>query len=427
MRKLRVLWLFPHRPRIVAERLGETPLWRSGWLEASLSALHATGVEATVACFTGDIFDPFTVDSVTYISCYSSSSDKPTVLSTVLPYYVTRLLQTNANVTLALSLIERESPDIIHVHGVESTLGLVCEITRIPLVVSLQGFSSALYPVFYGRCSVLRMLLSSVSARYLIKGLRGHGVFWNKYYCGVQAKIENRILRSARYYMGKTDYDHAMVLSRNPNARYWRQVIPIRSTTEAKEWCIGNSNNCTIFTITGSYPFKGMDVLVHAFYIAKKVLKVPLQLRIAGMPCEETVSTLKKRKYYKEICDCVSYLGPMSYDDIDKEMLCSRMFIMPSFMENESHALLEAMRLGVPSITSSVGGVTSFAISGDNCLMFSPGNHIELAGQIVRLCLDPAYCEKISEQSKSTIRLIESVNFSEQLYNVYREIFDNEH
>ena len=55
----------------------------------------------------------------------------------------------------------------------------------------------------------------------------------------------------------------------------------------------------------------------------------------------------------------VSWLGALAADRLAQELECSSLFVLPSHIENESNALIEAMLGGLPCVASSVGGVPS--------------------------------------------------------------------
>jgi glycosyltransferase involved in cell wall biosynthesis len=111
----------------------------------------------------------------------------------------------------------------------------------------------------------------------------------------------------------------------------------------------------------------------------------------------------------------------MPAEFIDAAILSSDAFVVSSFIENECHALLEAMRLGCPCITTPVGGVKFYIREGENVLLFDPGNELELAGQIIRLLLDTLLQKTISSNAKVTVASLASPPLPDILEAVYEK------
>lgn len=64
------------------------------------------------------------------------------------------------------------------------------------------------------------------------------------------------------------------------------------------------------------------------------------------------------------LAGCVEFLPPLKADEMKRMYLKSNVFVSPSSIENSPNSLGEAMMLGVPCVSSLVGGVGNMLIDG---------------------------------------------------------------
>jgi glycosyltransferase involved in cell wall biosynthesis len=66
----------------------------------------------------------------------------------------------------------------------------------------------------------------------------------------------------------------------------------------------------------------------------------------------------------------VEFLGPLSEDQMIEQYLQSNVFVCPSSIENSPNSLAEAQMLGVPNISSFVGGTLNMVKHGKNGFLY---------------------------------------------------------
>lgn len=64
-------------------------------------------------------------------------------------------------------------------------------------------------------------------------------------------------------------------------------------------------------------------------------------------------------------------------------------FILPSYHENLPVAILDAMAMGLPIVSTPVAGIPEIVEDGCNGFLVQPGDFQSLADRIVRLARDP--------------------------------------
>ena len=131
--------------------------------------------------------------------------------------------------------------------------------------------------------------------------------------------------------------------------------------------------NSLFFISQASYPVKGFHIFLDALSILKD--KYPnVKVYVGGYnPTDK--STLKnrlKRNYYgiyleKRIKELnleknIIFTGVLSEKEVLGKLLNSNVFVSPSTIENSPNSVGEAMLLGVPIVSSYVGGVMDMLV-----------------------------------------------------------------
>lgn len=93
--------------------------------------------------------------------------------------------------------------------------------------------------------------------------------------------------------------------------------------------------------------------------------------------------------------------GHVTADEVDRQLLRCRAAVVPSMaMENAPMSILEALSLGVPVISSSVGGVPEQVRDGHEGLLVPPGDVDALAAAMRRLADDPALASRMGHDAR---------------------------
>jgi glycosyltransferase involved in cell wall biosynthesis len=101
--------------------------------------------------------------------------------------------------------------------------------------------------------------------------------------------------------------------------------------------------------------------------------------------------------------DAVRLPGAMSESEIRRELESSHVFALSSDTEALGIVLVEAMAMGVPVVTTDVGGTTELVRDGENGLAVPKGDAAALAAAIRRIAGDPALATRFSAAGRSTV------------------------
>ena len=164
---------------------------------------------------------------------------------------------------------------------------------------------------------------------------------------------------------------------------------------------------------------KNYRTLIAAFHEVRKH-QAGIKLLLVGdgperMQLEETIADLK--------LDNDVFMPGFSQEvlSILKQV---NVFILPSFFEGISIAMLEAMSVGLPVIASRVGGNIELIEDGRNGFLFAPDDREALVSSILTLVADKSLQEKFSKANR--LKFIEhySIDISISRYHeVYRGCF----
>ena len=268
-------------------------------------------------------------------------------------------------------------PDIIHIHGTEYTHGLsyikACGSDKV--VVSIQGLKSEIAKYY---CAGLtpKDIFPNLTIHDFLKG----GINSEKRKCICSGKYEKDLLRSVKHVIGRTYWDYAHVKTINPDLHYHFCNETLRNAFyDGSIWSYKKCVPHSIFISQASYPLKGFHFILKAMPLILK--RFPdTTIRVAGEDHSRMGRIWKLKHYttYWKILDSlikkynlknkIKYLGNLNAEEMKQEYLRANVFVCPSSIENSPNSLCEAQVLGVPVISSYVGGVPSLMRFKENYL-----------------------------------------------------------
>jgi glycosyltransferase involved in cell wall biosynthesis len=205
--------------------------------------------------------------------------------------------------------------------------------------------------------------------------------------------VEREIIAGHRYIVTPSPWAEAWARRINGRATYSHADLPLRAAFYAADpWdasaCRGKDIFCSAAYLA---PFKGVHDAIKAFAVLRQDVPTA-RLRIAGEiprvrgPRREGYAAWLRRLCAKlSVADAVDWLGALPAEDLVRELLRCAAMVMPSHCESYCMALAEAQYLGVPAVTTRVGGTEWLAGDGRSALFYAPGNVSACAGQLRRV------------------------------------------
>jgi len=123
------------------------------------------------------------------------------------------------------------------------------------------------------------------------------------------------------------------------------------------------------------------------------------------------------------LAGAVHFLGPRH--DVPDLLNAMDIFVLPSYSEGLSLALLEAMAAGKPVIATAVGGTPEVVTDGDNGLLIPPRDAGSLAAALTRLLSDPALAQRLGANARAHVREHFSLDrLGREINEIYGELVE---
>lgn len=265
------------------------------------------------------------------------------------------------------TIIGKEKPDVIHIHGTEFQLALALTNSAEKsgyldkVVVSIQGLVS-IYAQHYFADLPEKMKYRKTLYEWLKKTSMMDD--YKKYV--IRGIYEIKILEKVKNVIGRTAWDKACAKLTNHEVRYFECNEILRTSFYSKKWSFDDCEKHTVFLSQGAKPIKGLHKVIEAAtYIKKQFPDLKIYVAGAKLIGEEIKVTSSYARYVRRLIkengleDNIEFLGNLNPNQMCDALLRAHVFVCPSSIENSPNSLGEAMLLGVPCIASDVGGVSS--------------------------------------------------------------------
>lgn len=108
-------------------------------------------------------------------------------------------------------------------------------------------------------------------------------------------------------------------------------------------------------------------------------------------------------KQVKELCLESSVFLPGNVDNLHEQMADAEIFVLSSNYEGQSNALVEAMMMGIPCISTRYDGVTELIKNGKNGILVNPGDDEQLCRKLNILIEDKNKAMYIGHQGQISV------------------------
>jgi glycosyltransferase involved in cell wall biosynthesis len=143
---------------------------------------------------------------------------------------------------------------------------------------------------------------------------------------------------------------------------------------------------------------KGIEVVLDA----TKLLKgegILVRMRLVAVP-----DSASARIRSAGLEGMVEMLGPLSRQEVLREMRRSDIFLLPSYGEGFPNSLVEAMAQGMAAVVTPVGAVGEVVADGDGAIFVPVGDAAALAEAVGRLAGDQELRERMGRHNREIVR-----------------------
>jgi len=164
-------------------------------------------------------------------------------------------------------------------------------------------------------------------------------------------------------------------------------------------------------------PQKGLPNLFHAWAAVKARATRPVMLRLIGDgPQRDELRALALTLGLGEAVEFVGYCG-----DVAAELATTDLFVLPSYNEGNSNAILEAMRARLPVIATRVGGARTQVGSEGERFLVPPDDRQALADRLLELIEDAALRLRLGSAMRARIENLFAI---ERIAAVYEQAYE---
>lgn len=419
---IKVLWITNNLLPDICDYLGIGQIVKTGWLHSAANQIKIDVELHVASTYNGKELSQKEINGINYI-LIPSSSDKREYNSELNNYWK--------------KIKETIMPDVVHIHGTEYPLGLsyIKAIGAENVVVSIQGLISECAKYYNFGISNIK-IIRYTTLRDILKNC----TLWaNKRRFSNQGKYEIEYIKTARNFIGRTNWDKSQIKAYNPEANYFFNNETLRDSFYDSQWDIKAVDRHSIFFSQSTYPLKGLHILLKAMPIVLR--KYPdAKVYIAGYDiikvCRESrIGCLKSTTYGNLIFNLIKklnlsknikFLGSLTEVEMRDQYLKANLYVNSSGIENSSNSLGEAQILGTPVIASFVGGTDSMVMQDLTGLLYPSDDYVRLADSIIRIFDDDNLAVKLSgQEQKEAHKRHHKINNKEQLLAIYKVIMEN--
>ncbi len=121
--------------------------------------------------------------------------------------------------------------------------------------------------------------------------------------------------------------------------------------------------------------------------------------------------------------ECVTWLGWISGAEKKKYLRKCDIFVLPSYFEGQSVALLEAMAYGCAIVASETGGIPQMISHGQTGILTTPGDARALKQGLERVLSDAELGRELGENARHKVQEEFSMDHNmEELLQIYRKV-----
>lgn len=418
---MRVLWLSMN-PGLYGAKGGNDSYNGGGWIGSLLQAFEDTSnIEIGFVFLTSTPTPPKKTRNNIY---YPVHAPAPSYFQKICTYYGGYKKNKRAvKEEDILAVIQDFQPDIIHLFGMENEMADILGKVSIPVVVHLQGILSpcdnAFWPVDFSKFDFLWPLTKK---EWILR----NGFIYAKKSLHARAKHEIDLFKRLQYVMGRTEWDKQCTALMAPKAQYYHVDEILRPVfyEYAGKWQFASKKQIHIITTASNTIYKGLDTILKTAKLLKEFCSAPFVWNVAGLSQDDRMVRFFEQKLKIRSQDVnVQYLGVLTAEELCKEELQASVYVHPSYIDNSPNSLCEAQMLGVPCISTHVGGTASLIESNRNGIIVPANAPYETAYYIKEIATNKEWSEKLSnEGTTSACSRHNKVKIVNELLECYKTI-----
>ena len=408
---MKVLW-FTNTPSLYSK--SKSLYNGGGWIESLETIISANeNIELGISFFHDDDLFKIVEGNTTYypIPLYNTALKK-------LRHNLFYKRYDDIEIAAYLKVINDFKPDVIQIFGSENSFGLISKLVNVPVIIHIQGilnpYLNAYFPPSYSKLDLIFRYLNHPFK--LVHFLRVFNYF------EYNTKREIRIFKDCKFYIGRTRWDKNVIPLYSPTAKYFycSEVLKEIFYTSTP-WQLKIHEKLYVMSTISKTSYKGFDLILKTAKILKELTKLKFEWIVLGVD--------EYNEWEKELgvkcADVNVYLkGIADSSTIVKSIQESDLFVHPSYIDNSPNSICEAQILGIPVISTNVGGIASLIEDNKTGYLIPANDPFYLAAKIIELKGNMEIGAKIGMNARETALLRhDKETIKNDLNNIYKELY----
>lgn len=155
-------------------------------------------------------------------------------------------------------------------------------------------------------------------------------------------EMERETMQCIKYFMGRTEWDKAIVRNFSPNAIYFHCPEAIRPDIYNSDlkWKFKKESKIRLITVSNAGNLKGNEIMLRTAWILKYRFNQSIEWLLTAT--SEAIKPFEKQTGIKCSDVNIKLLGRLRASDIPKVICQSELFIHCAIIDNSPNALCEA-------------------------------------------------------------------------------------
>lgn len=410
---MRILWFEVTEPAAYVSN--KAPI--GGWQD-SLERIVKTipEIELVIAFLSGWHSEVKKIDGVTYAPIYAKWSRKEHLLRKYWDVFVEKMLPN------AIKIVEDYKPDLIHIFGTEWPFGQIAAYTDVPVVVHIMGsivpYNNAGYPPGYSYRERLWQYWWKPKSFFRLWRDERDRRNWEQW--------ERRTWKLVKNYMGRTQWDYSLSRVMHPGRRYFHVEEALRPLflSGRYKWTPSKDGKIKLVSTGIGTFWKGPDMMLKVAHILT-MLGLDFEWNVAGV-IQNSIKKIVEKKERIRFDEChINVLGFKDPKELAVLLCSSTIYVHTAYIENSPNSICEAQCLGVPIVSTNVGGIASLVRQDIDGILVAANDPWQMADAIVELAKDPERMIRYSESTWSfALKRHNDENIKKQLLNCYNTIIE---
>lgn len=193
-----------------------------------------------------------------------------------------------------------------------------------------------------------------------------------------------------------------------------------------KTWSLQRRKKLRLLSVGSCSMVKGMDLLLKTARLLKEHTHIDFEWHIAGPT--ELFPFFENNEGISHETVNIKFLGTLSAENLAVQLAEADIYIHTSYMDNSPNSICEAQIIGIPVITTYVGGIPSLVKNKETGILVPSNEPHTLAMEIIKLSRNTELMNRLSDNERQTAGARHNPDtIKNTLTEIYRTILSQHH